>query len=128
MTVGNGKKISISHVGYATLPTSSPNPLFLNHVLHTPAISNNLLSVTKLCSDNRAFVEFFPTYFLAKDQVTKKVLLQGQLEHGLYKVHSPTSIPKSTFSNSQVFIASIKDPNLWHRRLGHPSLPIVKKV
>lgn len=61
--VGNGKKFSISHVGNALLPFFG-SPLTLKHILHTPTLSNNLLSITKLCFDNKAFVEFYPDYFL----------------------------------------------------------------
>ena len=72
--VGNGKKLPISHIGNSILRTSSSS-LFLKNILHTHTLSNSLLSVTKLCSDNRVFVEFHSNFFLVKDQVTKKVLL-----------------------------------------------------
>ena len=70
VAVGDGKKISISHVRYVALPNSS-HSLLLNHICHTPIISNNLISVSKLCRDNKAFVEFHPDYFLVKDQDTQ---------------------------------------------------------
>ena len=76
VTIGNGKKLSISHIGHTKLTTTS-TPLFLKNVLNSPSISHNLISVTKLCTDNKAFIEFYPTYFPVKDQVTKKTLLQG---------------------------------------------------
>ena len=63
-------EISISHVRYVALPNSS-HSLLLNHICHTPIISNNLISVSKLCRDNKAFVEFHPDYFLVKDQDTQ---------------------------------------------------------
>ena len=72
--VGNGKHIDISHIGHVLISTPV-RPIKLHNVLHTPEISKQLISVTKLCVDNKAFVEFFPTYFLVKDQVSKKVLL-----------------------------------------------------
>ena len=72
--MGNGKKLPISHMGNSTLHTPFFS-LLLKNILYTSALSNNLLSVTKLCSDNRAFVEFHSNFFLVKDQVTKRVLL-----------------------------------------------------
>ena len=87
VTVRNGKQLCISHLGTTKLP-SSYSPLVLHQVYHTPKISNNLISVTKLCYDNKVFVEFYATHFLVKDQASKGVLLQGQLDNGLYKVLS----------------------------------------
>ena len=83
--IGIGKQLCISHLGTTKLP-SSYSPLVLHQVYHTPKISNNLISVTKLCFDNKVFVEFYATHFLVKDQVSKRVILQGQLDNGLYKV------------------------------------------
>ena len=74
VTVGNGKQLCISHLGTAKLP-SSYSPPVLHQVYHTPKFSNNLISVKKLCSDNKVFVEFYATHFLVKDQVSKRVLL-----------------------------------------------------
>ena len=82
--VGNGKKIPISHSGNSLLSFSSSSPLKLNDILYAPTLSNNLLSVSRLYADNTAFVEFYLDFFLVKDQVSKKVLLQGQLVNGLY--------------------------------------------
>ena len=85
--VGNGKLITISHIGNAMI--SSPmKPIHLKYVLHTPQISKQLINVTKLCYDNQAFVEFYHSHFLVKDQDSRRVLLQGILEDGLYKVSS----------------------------------------
>ena len=81
--VGNGKTINISHIGNISIPTHSKF-LKLRHVLHTLEISKQLIGVTKLCFDNNAYVQqFHPTFFLVKDQCSKKVLLQGHLDHGL---------------------------------------------
>ncbi|KAL6314335.1 hypothetical protein AAG906_021044 [Vitis piasezkii] len=102
--VGNGKKLYISHLRTTKLP-SSYSPLVLHQVYHTQKFSNNLISVTKLCYDNKVFVEFYATHFLAKDQVLERVFLQGQLDNGLYK-----------------------DPNLWLKRLGHPVLSVVNQI
>ena len=126
VVVGNGKKLYISHPGTAKLP-SSYSPLVLHQVYHTQKISNNLISVTKLCYDNKVFVEFYATHFLLKGQVSKRVFLQGQLDNGLYKVQSSCS-PSTAFFPPLVFIANIKDPNLWLKRLGHPVLSVVNQI
>ena len=111
-------------------------PIHLKHVLHTPQISKQLISVTKLCSNNQAFVEFYSSHFLVKDQALGKVLLQGILENGLYKVSlsvstSPSlvvstssaspSVPATqlSFNRAQAFITQHNNIILWHNRLGH---------
>ena len=152
VTIGNGKKLSISHIGHTKLATTSTLP-FLKNVLHFPSISHNLISVTELCIDNKAFIEFYPTYFLVKDQVTKKTLLQGYVDQGLYKVQPPSHFIQLSFScaPSQPTINSYSslsksinktnsiptfnmhcvqysDTNLWHRRLGHPNFHVVQTV
>ena len=138
--VGNGKHIDISHIGHVLISTPV-RPIKLQNVLHTPEISKQLISVTKLCADDKAFVKFFPTYFLVNDQMSKKVLLQGNLENGLYKlslVASSTSNssnpPPSTCSSSavsnpaQAFLTQFNNAILWHNRLGHPASRIVSQV
>lgn len=72
--VGDGKSYPIFHVGHAMLPTS-PTLLHLTNILHSLSLAHNLISVTKLCIDNRGFVEFHPNFSLVKDQVMKKTLL-----------------------------------------------------
>ncbi|KAG6497849.1 hypothetical protein ZIOFF_045755 [Zingiber officinale] len=131
VTVGDGKNIVISHIGNSTLPAYS-NSIKLSNIFHTPAMSKNLISVSRLCLDNKAYVEFHSTFFLVKDQVTHKVLLRGILDRGLYRVCPPTSssassstLPSSLF---QVHVAVSCDPNLCHKRLGHPSFEVVNKV
>ncbi|KAI9184983.1 hypothetical protein LWI28_003112 [Acer negundo] len=89
--VSNSKKISICNIGFSSIPSTS-HPLKLNNILHTPSISNRLISVNKLCSDNNVIVEFLPKSLFVKDLLTRKILLQGQLDHGLYRVPSFTPL------------------------------------
>ena len=124
--VGNGKTINISHIGNISIPTHSK---FMKprHVMHTLEISKQLISVTKLCYGNKAYTEFHPTFLLVKDQCSKKVLLQGPLDHGLYKLNIATELlslsstlnPSSSLS-IQVFVSKNK-PSNWHGRLGYLS-------
>lgn len=110
--VGSAKTINISSVGNV-LFQSHAKPLHLNHVFHTPAISKHLISVTKLCSDNRVFVEFYPSHFLVKDLNSKQILLWGHLEDGLYKLQH---VPASTMHSSpSAYTTQLQDANLWHQ-------------
>ncbi|GJX51310.1 hypothetical protein Tco_0278155 [Tanacetum coccineum] len=55
--VGNGYFIPVSHTGHSFLHTSS-KPLHLNHILVTPYIIKNLISVRQFTRDNDVSVEF----------------------------------------------------------------------
>lgn len=81
--VGNGAGLQILHLGSCSLNTDA-RPLALNNVLHVPDISKHLLSVYKLSRDNNVFFEFHPWYYFIKDRATRKLLLEGNCESGLY--------------------------------------------
>ena len=114
----SGAGMAIKHVGQSTIVTPSRN-LQLKNVLHVPKASKNLVSVHRFTSDNSAYMEFHPTYFLVKDQATKKTLLKGRCHRGLYPLPSP---PK------QVLAASRPSLSRWHERLGHPASPVIRRI
>lgn len=65
IVVANGNVVPISHVRYKSISQHSI-PLHLNKIF--------LISVSKLCNDNNAFVELHPDYFLFKDKTSKCIL------------------------------------------------------
>jgi len=73
----NGAGMNINHIGNAIVRTPHRD-LHLNNVLHVPQAKKNLVSVHRLTKDNKAFLEFHPNFFLIKDQVTRKTLLEGR--------------------------------------------------
>ncbi|XP_047264188.1 uncharacterized protein LOC124896631 [Capsicum annuum] len=85
IVVGNGKGLSIKHIGDSILPCF-PRPVCLRNVLHILAITKNLLSVAQFTSDNNVYFEFHRRVFLVKDREMGKLLLWGNPEHGLYKL------------------------------------------
>jgi hypothetical protein len=116
----SGAGMSISRVGHSIVKTPSRD-LHLKNVLYVPNASKNLVSVHRLTTDNSAFLEFHPNFFLIKDQVTKKTLLKGHCHGGLYPL--PSAPP-----TKQAFGVTTPSFEKWHSRLGHPSSPIVEKV
>ena len=74
--MSNGKQIFILNVGTKSFP-STLKVLHLKKVFHVLRLTTNLINVSKFCIDNVTFFEFHPKFFLVKDQVTKKSLLQG---------------------------------------------------
>uniref|UniRef100_A0A803Q570 Retrovirus-related Pol polyprotein from transposon TNT 1-94-like beta-barrel domain-containing protein n=1 Tax=Cannabis sativa TaxID=3483 RepID=A0A803Q570_CANSA len=83
LSIGDGKKLLISHVGSACLPSSSSAPLNLHYVLEVPYINKNLVSVSKVTEDNDVFLEFHKHCCLVKDKDFKQVLLKGTVKNGL---------------------------------------------
>lgn len=155
LTVGNGHSLPIIATGRITISCSKP--LILNQVLYVPGIHKNLISISQLSVDNNVSIVFDTNICFVIDKTTKQVLLQGTLSHGLYKIshplprnHNPYHCqrnhqahqPHSQTSNTNVShnavcnLSSINRslcnnssiPNLWHKRLGHPSPVILAKV
>jgi hypothetical protein len=91
----------------------------LNYVLYVPKANKNLASVHELASDNSAFLEYHPNYFVIKDRATRRPLLRGWCHKVLY-----TLTLKSLKLAFGVFKPSLER---WHSRLGHPSIPIIKR-
>jgi hypothetical protein len=114
----NGAGMNINHIGHAVVSTPNRN-LHLNNVHHVPHSKKNLVSVHRLATDNNAFLEFHPNFFLIKDQATRRTLLEGKCEGGLYP------LPES---RREAHIAVKPSIARWYNRLGHPTFPIVHRV
>ena len=96
-------------------------------------ISTNLISIQKFYADNNVFLEFHSSFFVVKNLSSKKVLLQGLTNHGLYKfpqksLQSSTTNSRVSYFSSDITSLPINNALLWHNRLGYLALPIVNKV
>ncbi|GJT33270.1 ribonuclease H-like domain-containing protein [Tanacetum coccineum] len=111
--VGNGQPIPVTHTGHSHLHTPH-KPLHLHHVLVTPNIIKNLISVRQFTRDNNVSVDFDAYGFSIKDYQTRRLLLRCDSTGDLYPV---TQQPSSTTT----FALLSLNPTTWHRRLGHPS-------
>ena len=103
-----------------------------------------MISVNRLCTDNNVTMEFFTNGFVVKDQASKKALLQGNLNHGLYILSSLALGKRYQDSDGNKFVGrtsletkapcmsfALQLPNkavLWHFKLGHPIHKIVNKI
>ncbi|KAF7814697.1 Retrovirus-related Pol polyprotein from transposon TNT 1-94 [Senna tora] len=129
--VGNGQGMSISHIGEASIVTKN-KPLTLKQLIHAPQITKNLISVSKLAKDNKVYFEFHANHCLVKSQETNETLLKGSFRNGLYCVDDLSLLHHQPQPHITAHIAStqstIKDFNVWHSRLGHPSSRVVSHV
>ncbi|KAL4290064.1 hypothetical protein GQ457_14G022270 [Hibiscus cannabinus] len=121
--LGDGSALNIEQIG-RTFIDSSTRTLCLDQLLYVPSISKNLMSVAKFAKDNDVFFEFHKTTCYIKDASTRIVLLEGQLDEGLYNFQ-----PTRTETTMKVHHTTLKDDYgylLWHQRLGHPSPDVIK--
>lgn len=142
--IGNGKGFNVKHIGKSVFQYlfSPQHTLYLNHLLHVPQITQNLISVSKFARDNYVYFEFHPNKCFVRCQGTNQVILKGQINsEGLYcfndlKLHnfsSPSSglHKRQQQSQTHVLVSSNNTCtpfDLWHYRLGHSNAQVVRKV
>jgi hypothetical protein len=106
--VANGAGLSITHIGHSSLAGSS---IHLKNILHVPCLSTHLLSVNHLCWDNDVFVEFHCHFSYVKDKATRKILLHGCSQGGLY----PTPLRRASSSAPRHALSGVTgSPSQWH--------------
>ena len=99
------------------MPTPSI-PLTL--VLTLPKFSFNLMSVRKLTRALKCYISFFPDFCLFQDVMTKQIIGRGCESGGLYILDSTVPRP--------IAYSRVTTPFETHCRLGHLSLPLLKKL
>ena len=115
VTLADGSQSCV--LGSGTIfPTPS---LPLSSVLSLPNFSFNLMSVSKVTRALKCYISFFPDFCLFQDLVTKQIIGRGRESGGLYILDHVVSRP--------VACSRVTTPFETHCRLGHPSLPLLKK-
>ncbi|GJX09640.1 ribonuclease H-like domain-containing protein [Tanacetum coccineum] len=118
--VGNDQPIPVTHTGHILLHTPH-KPLHLHHVLVTPNIIKNLISVRQFTRDNNVSVDFDAYGFSVKDYQTCRLLLRCDSTGDLYPV---TQQPSSTTTFALLSLS----PTTWHKRLGHLSEDVLRRL
>ncbi|KAJ0878261.1 putative RNA-directed DNA polymerase [Helianthus annuus] len=106
----NGKSVSVLKIGELRLI----NNVAIKDVFYVPRYSVNMLFVHKLAKDNNITVLFNENNCMLQDLKSKKILVIGKQENGLYFVGKDGNSVNMCFN-------SVVRTNLWHSRLGHPS-------
>ncbi|KAG8501842.1 hypothetical protein CXB51_004605 [Gossypium anomalum] len=127
LLIGDGTPSTILSVGSSSFHTKT-KILRLSNILYVPNIRKNLLSVSRFAKEHNVFFEFHPSYCVVKDILTREVLLRGHTRDGLYYFFPVSSIssPSVLNTNLQTSGAGGDVFALWHYRLGHPSISVVK--
>lgn len=119
--MANGAGLKIVQSGTSTLSSTSKS-FVLNQILLIPDIQKNLLSVQHFCLDNNVFFEFRASFFLVKDYLGN-VLHRGPLSNGFYTFSALLAhLQPQALSSVRV------STNVWHRRLGHVSFPVINNA
>ncbi|KAL2240869.1 UNVERIFIED_CONTAM: Retrovirus-related Pol polyprotein from transposon RE1 [Sesamum indicum] len=124
----DGTKHNVTHCGSVALS----HDLSLNAILHVPSFKHNLLSVSKLVSSSNIAFIFSRDNCVVQDQRTRRTLAVGRLVGSLYVLDSHSfdtdEIKKfSMKSKTEICLnAHSNDAVLWHRRLGHTPLLVLR--
>ena len=103
--MGNGTGLNIKHIGQSSFQSQFTLKLLsLNHLLHVPSITKNLLNVSKFAKDNAMYFEFFPNFCYVKDQASKEIFMARRVKNELYvfddftllSSSKPLSVPSFT--------------------------------
>lgn len=114
--LGNGDSIPVTQTGNISILLGSTH-CQLKDAFHVPAMHKNLLSVAKLTRDNFVRICFDPFWYSVHDHQTGRPLFRGSCRDGLY----PISLPSPPYALSATRVSS----QLWHNRLGHPSIKVL---
>jgi hypothetical protein len=121
IVVGNRSALPVTSVGDSALP----GLFYLNSVLVTPDIIQNLLSVRHFITDIWCSMEFDPFGLSVKDLSTLNVITRCNSSGPLYMMRLPSHPPSSPASALSVLVASA---STWHRRLSHPGVDVLSKL
>jgi hypothetical protein len=103
-----------------------PGPFYLNNILLTSNIVENLLSVYRFTTNNWCSMEFDPFGLSMRNLTTRNVIAKLNSTGPLYLFHLLRSITSSCISLCAMsFVAAprilaVITTSLWHHRLGNP--------
>ena len=95
-------------------------------MLYVPTFKFNLLSVSKATKQLNCCISFYPDFCTFQDLSNGRVKMIGREQHGLYLLKEHNVNGNSITSHSLV-ARKLPNSELWHRRMGHVPLPVLKK-
>ncbi|GAA0170632.1 hypothetical protein LIER_24855 [Lithospermum erythrorhizon] len=116
--IGNGALLPVSHTGKASISS-----VILHDILLVPALTKNLISIRKLCSDNECIAQFSSTGFCVKDPSTMITLLQSSSFGSLYPIKSSAVLALASHT-----VPAPIPHHVWHQRLSHPASSVLNSL
>ncbi|GJU06838.1 retrovirus-related pol polyprotein from transposon TNT 1-94 [Tanacetum coccineum] len=98
------------------------NGFILKNVLYVPGLTCNLLFVPQIFDEENCIVQFAPNICVIQDFTSRMVIGAGERKDGglfYFREVPTTQVFKTTTTTSIPF-------DIWHKRLGHPSLEVLK--
>ncbi|KAG6718014.1 hypothetical protein I3842_04G129500 [Carya illinoinensis] len=119
----NGFSAPVTHVGSVRLLPQ----LVLHNVLCIPPFHFNLLSVSQLTKSSPCCINFFHDSCIIQDLIHWEMIGKGKAKEGLYLLQLPDLPVKCSKDLSSNSVLALHSSHLlfdvWHKRLGYPSLP-----
>ncbi|XP_070017793.1 uncharacterized protein [Nicotiana sylvestris] len=125
----NGETTQVTHIGTSTLTDQD----IITNVFYIPQFKYNLLYVSKLTKELKYSVAFFPDFCIFQELFSGRVKVIGKKDNGLY-ILSRQKLPRNnaiSLNTKETKISKATNSNdieLWHRRLGHVSATVLKKL
>jgi len=93
----------------------------LSNVLYVPNLQCNLISLSQLMDDLDCIVHFVDKLCVLQDRISRTLIGAGERRDGLYYFRTIQRVQACK-------VVGVNQLELWHRRLGHPSLKITQLV
>jgi hypothetical protein len=122
IVVGNGSALSVTSVGDSTFL----GLFYLDNLLVTPDIIQNLLSIHRFTIENWCSMEFDPFDISVKDLSMQNVITRCNSLGHLYTMRLPSH--PAALSPTSAPSALVTSTSTWHRCLGHPSVDVLSKL
>ncbi|XP_075082933.1 uncharacterized protein LOC142166938 [Nicotiana tabacum] len=126
----NGGVTHVTHTKASTLASRNT----ITNVFYISQFKFNLLLVSKLTKELRCLVAFFPDFCIFQELFTGKVKAISKEDHGLYILRSQAAgniseVTLTTIESSASYdFSSAGDIDLWHKRFGHVSTNVLRKL
>ncbi|XP_019244427.1 PREDICTED: uncharacterized protein LOC109224294 [Nicotiana attenuata] len=120
----NGEISNVTHTGTSSISARST----LSNIFHLPQFKFNLMSVSKMTKELACAATFYPHFCIFQDLFNGRVKEIGKERDGLYILLSQLAKKNMNFSLLVKEVLSAEDINLWHKRFGHVSLSVLRKM
>ncbi|XP_019232006.1 PREDICTED: uncharacterized protein LOC109212783 [Nicotiana attenuata] len=120
----NGEISNVTHTGTSSISARST----LSNVFHLPQFKFNLMSVSKMTKELACAATFYPQFCIFQDLFNGRVKEIGKERDGLYILLSQLANKDMNVSLLVKEVLSAEDINLWHKRFGHVSLSVLRKM
>ncbi|XP_019255165.1 PREDICTED: uncharacterized protein LOC109233756 [Nicotiana attenuata] len=121
----NGDVTQVTQIGDSHISDRST----IKEVLYVPQFKFNLLSVSKVTRELRCFASFYPDFCVFQDLFSGKVREIGREREGLYFLQRHGAKKLTVVALVAAGIKSrTTDITLWHKRLGHISTIVLRRL